>query len=888
MTNHTSNSTNRTLAIIDGAIADADRLIAGLSPNVDVLILDPSQDGIAQISEALAGRSNLTSLQLFTHGTDNTLQLGSTQLTTANLDTVASQIAQWSAALAESADILLYGCEVASDSTALIDRLSQLTGADVAASTNLTGAGGDWILEAATGAIEATNALRDDAMALFSGRLNIITVTTTADSGPGSLRAAINGAQSGDIIRFSSSLANQTITLTSGQIGIATGKNLTIDGSGAVGLTISGGNQSRIFYLNSTSATPTTLTVKNLTLANGYTNDRGGAISTTHQGNLIIENVTFSGNVADNGGGAIFSAFEGTLTVTGSRFYSNKAIAGNDERGAGAIAFWGPRNLTVRNSEFVNNQGINGGALNSLNGKLTVENSKFINNTTTAAKYDSGQSNPSLRGYGGAIYTDRASSTSESSGFIRITGSVFEGNKGRGEGGAAYLFTGKQDSVTILASQFKGNSIQALSGGNNGNGGALTVMSNENNRGLTISGTTFANNTATGQGGGLWMMKAPATITNSTFSGNAVTGTSSSNVGGGMALYGSATLVNTTIAYNSAGWVAGGVAVSGDAAVTAKNTIFYNNTANNGGNDWKIQQQTNRALNDGGGNVQFPGYLSNQFNRFNDNLAVQNIRIADARLGPLQNNGGGFLLTHALLSGSAAINAGVLNGAPATDQRGLQRDGKVDVGAFEFGAIASGAGTSTGGSTSGGTVVGTSLDDTLVGTNFKDTLSGRGGNDVLIGGRAGDVLTGGFNSDRFVYAGLNKRNAFANSRVGAPDRITDFKFLQGDKIVLDWDNNPSTVNLPTGLFNAGKVTGSNLSAATRAAFADKNQKRGGKQALAAHQAVFFKWGSSTYLAVNDQFKAFDGNRDMVVNVTGIRFGAGHATGGVLPVMGYFA
>ena len=107
-----------------------------------------------------------------------------------------------------------------------------------------------------------------------------------------------------------------------------------------------------------------------------------------------------------------------------------------DERGAGAIAFWGPRNLIVRNSEFTNNEGINGGAINSLAGKVTIENSRFINNNTLGAQFATGQPNDFLRGYGGAVYTDRASSVEEAAGSIRITNSVFQGNKGKREGGA--------------------------------------------------------------------------------------------------------------------------------------------------------------------------------------------------------------------------------------------------------------------------------------------------------------------------------------------------------------------------------------------------------------------------------------------------------------------
>jgi len=57
----------------------------------------------------------------------------------------------------------------------------------------------------------------------------------------------------------------------------------------------------------------------------------------------------------------------------------------------------------------------------------------------------------------------------------------------------------------------------------------------------------------------------------------------------------------------------------------------------------------------------------------------------DAHLGPLQNNGGPTL-THALLTGSPAINAGDNTGAPATDQRGFPRivGGIIDIGAYEL------------------------------------------------------------------------------------------------------------------------------------------------------------------------------------------------------------
>src|SRR5215472_846437 len=75
-----------------------------------------------------------------------------------------------------------------------------------------------------------------------------LTVLSSADSGDGSLRAAIAAAQSGDQIVFDPGLRGQTITLTSGELAIS--KDLDIEGLGADQLTVSGHHASRIFNLS--------------------------------------------------------------------------------------------------------------------------------------------------------------------------------------------------------------------------------------------------------------------------------------------------------------------------------------------------------------------------------------------------------------------------------------------------------------------------------------------------------------------------------------------------------------------------------------------------------------------------------------------------------------
>jgi hypothetical protein len=164
-------------------------------------------------------------------------------------------------------------------------------------------------------------------------------------------------------------------------------------------------------------------------------------------------------------------------------------------------------------------------------------------------------------------------------------------------------------------------------------------MNNGNNQGFTLTNSAFAGNKAAGQGGALWVMDAPTTITNSTFTGNQVTTTAADgygNVGGAMALYAPTTIVNTTIANNYAGWVGGGISAADGNPVSVQNTTFLNNTS---GNPYGIQQHTSSELIDARRQFQWPAKKTNNFNDYN---ATASITIARWLAGTLQNINGYF------------------------------------------------------------------------------------------------------------------------------------------------------------------------------------------------------------------------------------------------------
>lgn len=159
---------SQSVYFVDASLTDLDTLLAGLPEGAEVVLLQPDQDGLQQMVDALAGLSGIDALHVLTHGAPGHIQLGGTTLNAKTLDAATSALQQLAGSLAEDADILFYGCDVAASDAgqALISQIAELTGADVAASTDLTGAsslGGDWELEASVGAIE-TPALAVEAM----------------------------------------------------------------------------------------------------------------------------------------------------------------------------------------------------------------------------------------------------------------------------------------------------------------------------------------------------------------------------------------------------------------------------------------------------------------------------------------------------------------------------------------------------------------------------------------------------------------------------------------------------------------------------------------------------------------------------------------------------
>lgn len=195
--------TFKNLLFIDSRVANYQRLIAGLTADTAWILINAENDGVQQMQSALAAYSGLDSIQIVSHGDAGVLYLGSTVLNASNLSGYSTQLSAIGSALSHGGDLLLYGCNVAQGEigAAFVNALANATGADVAASNDLTGgvnSGGDWILEVNTGAVSALvlNPLG------YSGVLQLINGTTANNLLTGTaLSDTINGLGGTDTLQ---------------------------------------------------------------------------------------------------------------------------------------------------------------------------------------------------------------------------------------------------------------------------------------------------------------------------------------------------------------------------------------------------------------------------------------------------------------------------------------------------------------------------------------------------------------------------------------------------------------------------------------------------------------------------------------------------------------
>ena len=456
-------------------------------------------------------------------------------------------------------------------------------------------------------------------------------VTSAADSGPGTLREALAGAD--PVITFDvAAMGTSTITLTSDHLLV--NRAVEIDGDDGLGgrVEIDGGGAHRGFFMSDENdATFLDVGFKNLIVQNGYSSADGGGVLTYES--LTLDNVLVTGNYAlEDGGGVGFGSemkFAGDLIITNSELSSN--LAGDD---AGGLDFYNGKTLLISNSQISFNTAgvidtpseVSGAGfrvvdlLGVLPGQeLRIQDSTITGNrivgTVPYDRPDAGAGGIVLNGafyfsqifteqklyVSGSTFSDNTISEADArtvgggllvkSNYAVIEDTTFDANYAR-EGSGLYLANDYQDAAHpphrfILTNVTVTNHDEGPGLGLPSLGGGISINDTADNQVYAeINDSTITGNSAL-YGGGVAISDVHVTINNSEISDNyAALGGGGLNV---LAINDDPfTLSNSTVSGNTTGSEAsygygGAILCSGAFMSIRQSTISYNESSGSGG-----------------------------------------------------------------------------------------------------------------------------------------------------------------------------------------------------------------------------------------------------------------------------------------------------------------
>jgi hypothetical protein len=536
------------------------------------------------------------------------------------------------------------------------------------------------------------------------------------DAGDGSLRDAVDHANSHagpDTITFAKGLFGK-IELTTSRLNIT--EPVAIHGPGIDAITLSGKDARQIFDIEygTPSLRPTVIT--GLSMIDGKTTARGGAIFSAEP--LTLANVVVASSDGGLSGGGIAVNTVGKILIKGSRFEQNTAIQ------RGGLYLRGDSGITVLNSTVSYNHALTTGGLYALvdnpHAVILVDHCKITQNTATGSgggmQFSTDTTGKAIlrntlvsgnianRG-GGGLYFE--------SGNLVVDHSIFTGN-GAGRGGG--IASDRADSVLIKNSRFLANEAFDATGGG---GGALYAQGKAP---VTIVGTIFAGNTSAANGGAISNNEATIfNIARSIFLGNRAEklggaielrdgadftiqgSTLSGNVatlgGGGIAgVYGAhLSASGNSLIGNRSGGLGGGIYTSGDGVnavrLSLAGNLFAGNGAYQGGGvatlgEGKVTMTGDKVLgnfttgSDGGGlylkssqGITLTGLLVKGNHAGDDaggmaiqgNAVISECKVLDNTSDFGDGQGGGFRI----LSGSVLISKSVVTGNIAADGGGI-------------------------------------------------------------------------------------------------------------------------------------------------------------------------------------------------------------------------
>ncbi len=149
--------TKKEIVFIDKGVDDYQSIVSSIDSSKSIYLIDTQENGFEKIQDVLSNQTDVDAIHIVGHANVGQVVLGNSVLNTETINSFKSNLESIGESLTKDGDILFYGCNLAKGEQGklFVQQIGNITQADIAASDDITGEGGDWLLEVEKGIVEA-------------------------------------------------------------------------------------------------------------------------------------------------------------------------------------------------------------------------------------------------------------------------------------------------------------------------------------------------------------------------------------------------------------------------------------------------------------------------------------------------------------------------------------------------------------------------------------------------------------------------------------------------------------------------------------------------------------------------------------------------------------
>ncbi len=151
-----NSNSRKEIVFIDSGVDNYQTIVDAIDSSKSIYLIDSNENGFEKMQNALQGQTDVDAVHIIGHASAGQVVLGNSILNADTINSFSNTLQSIRNSLTQDGDLLFYGCNLAQGEQGklLLQQIGNITQADIAASDDITGKGGDWELEHNYGIVE--------------------------------------------------------------------------------------------------------------------------------------------------------------------------------------------------------------------------------------------------------------------------------------------------------------------------------------------------------------------------------------------------------------------------------------------------------------------------------------------------------------------------------------------------------------------------------------------------------------------------------------------------------------------------------------------------------------------------------------------------------------